>query len=218
MEKFTRLSGAAAPLMRRNVDTDVISPMARIVAEPHDTLGRWAFEPWRYLADGSENPEFVLNREPFRGAPILIVGPNFGCGSSREMAVWGIAQMGFRSVIGSSFGDIFHTNCFKNGVLPVRLPEATVEELAEQAAGGNARFTVDLEAQVVIDARGREIPFQVGRNEREMLLAGLDEIGMTLRHLPALDAFQSADRQARPWVYAVEEVEFKAEQDESLKL
>jgi 3-isopropylmalate/(R)-2-methylmalate dehydratase small subunit len=210
MEPFTRLSGAAAPLMRRNVDTDIISPMARIVNEPHDTLGRFAFEPWRFLPDGSENPDFILNQAPFRGAPILITGANFGCGSSREMAVWSIAQMGFRCVIGSSFGDIFHNNCFKNGVLAIRLPEATAEELAEQAGGGNARFTVDLEEQVIIDARGREIPFQVGAGEREMLLAGLDEIGMTLRHLDRLEAFQAADRQARPWVYAVEAVEYEA--------
>lgn len=211
MEPFTKVSGPAAPLMRRNVDTDIISPMARIVAEPHDQLGRWAFEPWRYREDGSEDPDFVLNREPFRGAPILITGPNFGCGSSREMAVWSLAQMGFRCIIGSSFGDIFHNNCFKNGVLPIRLPEETVEELAEQAAGGNARLTVDLEAQVVIDARGREIPFEVGEAEREMLLAGLDEIGMTLRHLEALEAFQVKDRQARPWVYAVEDAEYAGE-------
>ena len=209
MEPFTKLSGAAAPLMRRNVDTDIISPMARIVNEPHDQLGRWAFEPWRFLPDGSENPDFVLNQEPFRGAPILITGPNFGCGSSREMAVWGIAQMGFRCVIGSSFGDIFHSNCFKNGVLPIRLPEATVEELAEQAGGGNARFTIDLESQVIVDARGREIPFEVGAGEREMLLAGLDEIGMTLRRLDELEAFQDADRRARPWVYAAEAVEYE---------
>lgn len=198
MTPFTRLAGIAAPLPQPNIDTDVIVRVERCARVPKGALGRWAFEAWRYRADGSENPEFTLNRAPWRHATILVCGENFGCGSSREMAVWAIAGMGIRCVIAPSFGEIFYGNCFQNGVLPVRLPAATVAQLMARAgAPDTARFEVDLERQRI----NGDTPFTVEPLRRAMLLAGLDEIGMTLAREPEIAAFQAADRQRRPWIY-----------------
>ena len=148
MDKFATLNSAAAPILRENIDTDVIIPISRLVGNSvRGTLGQWCFTPLRYKPDGSENPEFVLNREPYRGAQILLTGVNFGCGSSREGAVWALHEMGIRCVIGSSFGDIFFNNCFQNGLLPVVLDRQTVESLAREveASQGAGRVSVDLE-------------------------------------------------------------------------
>jgi len=203
MEKFTKLSGPAAPLMRANVDTDLIIRIQRLVGTGRTGLGPYAFENLRFLADGSENPDFVLNKAPYREAPILLAGANFGCGSSREGAVWALMGAGIRCVIAPSFGDIFHNNCFKNGVLPVRLPREICEKLMEDAKmGGNARISVDLERQVVVRPNGEEIPFQIDPLRRHLMLNGLDDIGQTMQHAPAIDGFEARQRAAQPWLYA----------------
>ncbi len=202
MEKFTRLTGIAAPLMRPNIDTDVIIPIDDCVSVPRAEQGRCAFRAWRYLADGSDNPNFVLNREPFRNAVILIAGINFGCGSSREPAVWALMGLGIRAIIAPSFGDIFYNNCFQNGVLPIMLPEETVRAIAaEVEAAPDAPITVDLENRVITNARGLRISFSIDGARRFALLEGLDEVGMTLKREAKIAAWQNSDRLRRPWVY-----------------
>ncbi len=207
MEAFVRHTGIAAPLLRDNIDTDLLIPSREITSPGKDGYGEKLLAPWRYLpaADGArvENPEFVLNRPAFRQAGILIAGRNFGSGSSREAAVWAVRQFGLRCVIAPSFGAIFQNNCYRNGVLPVVLPEAEVAALAQEAEGGTLLLTVDLEANAVC-AGERRWPFAVPASERAMLLEGLDAIGLTLaRNGARIAAFQHADRAARPWVWAV---------------
>jgi 3-isopropylmalate/(R)-2-methylmalate dehydratase small subunit len=200
-DRFTVVAGVAAPLMRPNIDTDTVIRIERLTnTEPKDTAP-WLFEALRFDAEGRENPDFVLNQPPFRDAPILLAGENFGCGSSREGAVWALKHSGIRCVIAPSFGDIFANNCFQNFVLPVVLPAEQVTRLAEQCAGGNARVTVDLERQMVISPHGEEMPFEIQAIRRTALLEGLDEIGLTMLHAAAIAAFQANDRAARPWVW-----------------
>jgi len=188
--------------MRSNVDTDIITPMARLVMAEKGDMHLYAFEPWRFLEDGSENPDFVLNQDAFRRAEILITGPNFGCGSSREGAVWAIRGLGIRCLIGSSFGDIFYNNCFQNGILPVVLPAETVERFAALAEDGNGGpFTVDLEAYRITTPNGETYAFEIEAGRRRQLLDGLDDIGLTLKRAGDIDAFRAADREERPWVY-----------------
>lgn len=201
MDRFQMLSGAAAPLMRANLDTDTIIRIERLTGTTPQQMGPWAFEALRFRADGTEEPDFVLNQPQFRGAPILLAGDNFGCGSSREGAVWALKHSGVRCVIAPGFGDIFYSNCFQNGLLPVVLPAGQVERLAEQCAGGNARVTVDLGRQVVISPRGEQMPFAIETIRREALMEGLDDIGLTLKQADSIAAFQARDRQARPWVW-----------------
>lgn len=202
MQKFTRLTAIAAPLPQANVDTDFIIRVERCARASKDEMGRYAFESARFLPGGAENPAFVLNREPWRRAQILVCGDNFGCGSSREMAVWALAGMGIRCVIATSFGDIFHGNCLQNGVLAIRLPRKDVDTLLALASDpASATLTVDLERQV-IGAWGREeIPFLVDPMQRKALLEGLDAIGVTLAHEAEIAAWQAADRERRPWVW-----------------
>ncbi len=200
MTGFTTLSGTAAPLMRANIDTDIIIRIERLTGTTPEQMGPWAFEALRFRADGSEDPAFVLNQPPFRGAPILLAGANFGCGSSREGAVWAMQGFGIRCVIASSFGDIFYNNCFQNRLLPVVLPAEQVEALAAACAGGNARVTVDLERQLVIGPHGEAFPFSIEALRREAMLHGLDEIGLTLLHEAAITAFKARDAADRPWV------------------
>src|SRR5438105_3506318 len=159
---FTSLSAIAAPVMRSNIDTDVIIRIERIVGNSvRGNLGKWAFGSLRYLPDGSENPEFILNREPYRQAEILITGPNFGCGSSREAAVWSLQEMGIRAVIGSSFGDIFFANCFQNGVLPIVVDKVVADGLAAEIeiTQGAGRISIDLEAQTITSPAGKTVRF-----------------------------------------------------------
>lgn len=203
MQPFTTVTGAAAPLMMTNVDTDVIVRIERLTTLPKDALGPFAFEALRYLdadegADRVEDPAFVLNGAPFRGAPILLADDNFGCGSSREGAVWALQGMGFRCVIAPGFGEIFASNCMQNGVLAIRLPRDVVARFAAQAADG-ASFTVDLREQVVVAPDRTRTAFAIEPLVRESLLAGLDAIGLTLRDTDAIDAWEAADRAARPW-------------------
>jgi 3-isopropylmalate/(R)-2-methylmalate dehydratase small subunit len=200
MQPFTRIAGPAAPLLRANVDTDVIIRIERLTGVPREQLGRYAFEALRYRGDGSEDPDFALNRTNFRNAPILIAGENFGCGSSREGAVWALMAAGLRCVIAESFGDIFYNNCFQNGMLPVVLPAVTVAELAGEAANG-APFTVDLVEQMILSPQGEAITFDIDTQRRQALLDGLDDISLTLKRLPEIVAWQSHDRMGRPWIW-----------------
>jgi 3-isopropylmalate/(R)-2-methylmalate dehydratase small subunit len=200
MQAFTTLQGPAAALLQPNIDTDVIIRIERLASLERDALGAYALEALRYRADGSEDPDFVLNRAPFRDAPILITGPNFGCGSSREGAVWALLARGIRCVIGESFGDIFFANCFQNGVLALRQPSETVARIAMLAAGG-APLTVDLVSQRLVLSTGEKISFEVDPMRRDALLEGLDDIGQTLKRGEAIGAWQQHDRQTRPWVW-----------------
>ena len=198
MQPFTTLTAVAAPFPQKNVDTDFIIRIERCTGTPKEELGRYAFEMARYLPGGGPNPGFVLNQPRYRGARILVCGEFFGTGSSREMAVWALAGMGIRCLIGPSFGQIFYGNCFQNGVLPITLPPATVAALMRRAAEpGAGPFTVDLERQTV----NGDIRFEIGARRRRMLLEGLDEIDLTLALEPKIAAFQDADRARRPWIY-----------------
>jgi 3-isopropylmalate dehydrogenase len=208
MEKFVRLTGAAVPLMRKNIDTDVVIPMRRLVGSQRKELGRYAFEAWRYRADGSEEPAFALNQARFREAKILIAGDNFGCGSSREHAVWALQGFGIRCVIAPSFGDIFFNNCIQNGMLAIRLPEPEVQRLAEEITGADKpEMTVDLEAQRITAPSGASVAFDIEPERRQGLLEGLDQIAMTLKLDSRIRAFQENDRRERPWIYRQEETE-----------
>ncbi len=194
MEPFTRLTGVVAALPRPNVDTDQIIPKQFLKRIERTGFGEFAFYDWRYLADGRPDPEFELNRPAYEGATILVAGRNFGCGSSREHAVWALREMGFRVIIASSFADIFYNNCIQNGVLPVVLPEEQVEELqrrAQQRPG--YRLSVNLEQQTMYDSEGFEETFDIDPFVRERLLGGLDEIGLTLQNEAEIAAFE-ADR------------------------
>lgn len=203
MDKFTTLTAVAAHYPRANVDTDLIIRVERCAKVEKGGLGPYAFEMARFLPDGSENPEFPLNREPFRQARILVGNINFGCGSSREMAVWAIAGLGIRCIIAPSFGEIFFGNCFQNGLLPIVLPQAAVEKLgaALDADPERARVTVDLAQQVVVGPDGARLPFEIEPLRKKALLEGLDEIGLTRLRNAEITAFQEKDRARRPWVY-----------------
>jgi 3-isopropylmalate/(R)-2-methylmalate dehydratase small subunit len=202
MEQFVRLKALAAPLLLPNVNTDVMIPSREVTSPSREGYGEKLFASWRYLEpDRRPNPDFVLNRVPFDRAQILVAGENFGCGSSREMAVWAIRQFGFRCVIAPSFGAIFQANCHRNGVLPVVLPKADVEALGREAEAGVLELDVDLESCTVSAPGGRTFRFEVGGPEREMLLAGLDAIGLTLTRRDQITAFQARDRAARPWIW-----------------
>jgi 3-isopropylmalate/(R)-2-methylmalate dehydratase small subunit len=203
MQAFTKLTGIAAPLPKANVDTDQIIPARFLKSISRLGFGKNLFANFRFKEDGKENPDFVLNQEPYRKAEILIAFENFGCGSSREHAPWALLDFGIRCVIAPDFADIFNNNCFKNGVLPVRLPREICEKLMEDAKmGGNARISVDLERQVVVRPNGEEIPFQTDPLRRHLMLNGLDDIGQTMQHAPAIDGFEARQRAAQPWLYA----------------
>lgn len=203
-KSFTKLAAIAAPIMRSNIDTDVIIRIERLVGTGiRGTLGKWAFGSLRYLPDGSENPEFILNREPYRNAEVLITGPNFGCGSSREGAVWSLQEAGIRAIIGSGFGDIFFANCFQNGILPIIVDKEIVDTLAmevEQSQGAG-RVGIDLEGQTITAPSGKVHRFEIDPRRRAGLLKGLDEIELTLQRDHEIRAFQAADRAERPWIH-----------------
>ncbi len=200
MEKFTSLTGVAAVMPEDNINTDLIMPMTWL-QRLHVDYGLGLFAGRRFRADGSEDPDFILNREPFRHSKILIGGENFACGSSREHAVWGLTGFGIRCVIAPSFGEIFFSNCFRNGVLAVVLPAAEVQALGKAAAGG-APVTVDLGQCKISMADGAHWPFTLDPVRRDMLLAGVDEIAFALSHLPSIEAHEAEDRRKAPWRYA----------------
>lgn len=192
MQKFTKLTGVAAPLDLINIDTDMIIPKNFLKTIARTGLGKNLFDEMRFNKDGSEIPDFVLNQSAYRNAEILVAGDNFGCGSSREHAPWALLDFGIRCVISTSFADIFYNNCFKNGVLPVKLPRAQIDKLMEQAdRGSNATFTVDLETQVITSPDGEEIPFEMEEFRRHCLLNGLDDIGLTLQKEEKISSFEA---------------------------
>lgn len=222
MEQFIRISGVAAPLMRANIDTDLLIPSKEMTGTGREGYGEKLLAPWRYLTPPEaerqqdvvvddprvdprlqriENPDFVLNKAPFRQAVILIAGENFGSGSSREQAVWALRQYGFRCLIAPSYGAIFRNNCYRNGILPVVLPAVDVQQLADEAQDGRLVLTVDLSDCSISRTDGLRRAFEVPANDRSMLLEGFDAIGLTLRRQRAIEAFQAADRIARPWIW-----------------
>jgi 3-isopropylmalate dehydrogenase len=203
MDKVTLIAGTAAPFLNRNVDTDTIIRIQRLMAFGRGSLGPYCLESLRFRPDGSEDESFVLNQPRYRGSSILIVGENFGCGSSREAAVWSLYDYGIRSIIGSSFGDIFYTNCLQNGLLPVTLPVEQVRALAQNVAqSASAILQVDLRSQKLMNAHGEIIEFSIDATQRRALLEGLDEIDMTLKLESSITAHQAQTESERPWNYA----------------
>ncbi len=204
MQPFTVLTAVAAPLPLANVDTDKIIPSRFLKTIKRTGLGQHLFDTLRFDADGRERADFVLNQPAYREAGVLIAHENFGCGSSREHAPWALLDFGIRCVIAPSFADIFHANCFKNGMLPIALPREVCDALmADAALGANARITVDLTRQVVVRPSGEEIPFAVDSFRKRLLLEGLDEIGQTMQHAPAIDAYEARARADAPWMPAI---------------
>lgn len=200
MDKFTKLTGVAAPLPQINVDTDMIIPKQFLKTIQRSGLGKNLFDEMRYDSEGNENPDFVLNRPAYRNAQILVSGENFGCGSSREHAPWALLDFGIRCVIAPSFADIFFNNCFKNGILPIALPQEDVDKLMDDAErGSNAVLTVDLENQVITGPDGGSIAFEVDPFRKHCLLNGLDDIGLTLEKVDAIDAFEAEMAARQPW-------------------
>ena len=201
MEKFTQLTGVAAPLPLINVDTDMIIPKQFLKTIKRSGLGRNLFDEMRYDTQGNEIPDFVLNRPAYRDAQILVAGENFGCGSSREHAPWALLDFGIRAVIAPSYADIFFNNCFKNGILPIVLPQEEVDALMKDAEkGANARMTIDLEAQTVTSSDGRVFHFEVDPFRKHCLLNGLDDIGLSLEKAAFIESFEAKSAQSRPWV------------------
>ena len=199
MDSFTALTAVAAPLPLANVDTDKVIPARFLKTIKRTGLGVHLFDTLRYRPHGDENPDFVLNQEPYRHAQIIIAHENFGCGSSREHAPWALLDFGIRCVIAPDFADIFHNNCFKNGILPLRLPRAVCDQLMDDAKlGGNARLTVDLERQVVVRPNGEEIRFEIDPFRKHLLLNGLDDIGQTMQHASAIDAYEATAGREHP--------------------
>lgn len=210
MQKFTLHKGLVAPMDRENVDTDAIIPKQFLKSIKKTGFGPNLFDEWRYLDQGEPgipesqrkpNPDFVLNQPRYKGASILIARKNFGCGSSREHAPWALDQFGFRAVIAPSFADIFFNNCFKNGLLPIVLPEATVAQLFDEvAAFPGYQLTIDLERQVIVRPQGEEIPFEVQAFRKYCLLNGFDDIGLTLRQSDKIKAFEAQRLATKPWL------------------
>ena len=204
MQAFTTLTGVAAPLPLANVDTDKIIPARFLKTIKRTGLGANLFDTLRFDGTGAERPDFVLNTEPYRHAQILIAHENFGCGSSREHAPWALLDFGIRCVIAPSFADIFNNNCFKNGILPVRLSREVCDQLMEDARmGGNARITVDLARQVVVRPNGEEIAFSIDAFRKQLMLLGLDDIGQTMQRAAGIDAFEAQRRQDSAWMPAI---------------
>ena len=201
MQKFTSLTGVAAPLPMINIDTDKIIPKQYLKTIERTGLGKGLFDEMRYNSDGSEKPEFVLNQPAYRQSKILVAGENFGCGSSREHAPWALLDYGIRCIIASSFADIFYNNCFKNGVLPLVVPEAIVAQLMEDAGkGANAVLTIDLENQTISRPDGEKVPFQIDPFRKHCLLNGLDDIGLTLEKGASIDGYEDRLKLSQPWL------------------
>jgi len=200
MEKFTRLEGVAAPLRIVNVDTDMIIPKQYLKTLKRTGLGKGLFSEMRYKDDGSENPDFVLNKPAYRNAKIIVADDNFGCGSSREHAPWALMDYGIRCVISTQFGDIFYNNCFKNGVLPIKVSPEDLEKLFDDAErGANATLSIDLEKQEIRGPDGGVVKFEIDPHRKHCMLNGLDDIGQTRLKQAKIDSFEAQSRAARPW-------------------
>ncbi|MFZ8940644.1 MAG: 3-isopropylmalate dehydratase small subunit [Gemmobacter sp.] len=201
MDSFTNLTGIAAPMPLVNIDTDMIIPKQFLKTIKRSGLGRNLFDEMRYDREGNEIADFVLNRPAYRQAQILVAGDNFGCGSSREHAPWALLDFGIRCVISTSFADIFYNNCFKNGILPVTLPAEAVAHLMKDAEkGANARIMIDLPAQTVTAADGTVFAFDIDPFKKHCLINGLDDIGLSLEKVSAIDAYEAQARTQRPWL------------------
>ena len=201
MEKFEKLTAIAAPMPLINIDTDMIIPKQFLKTIKRSGLGVSAFHEMRYHLDGSDNPDFILNKEAYQGVNILVAGDNFGCGSSREHAPWALLDFGIRCVISTSFADIFYNNCFKNGILPVIVTEDELLLLMKDAEkGSNARMVIDLEKQHIQTSDGEVINFDIDQHRKHCLINGLDDIGLTLEKVTSIDAFESQMAQSTPWV------------------
>ena len=201
MDKFTVLEGVAAPMKMINVDTDMIIPKQYLKTIKRTGLGTGLFSEMRFKDDGSENPDFVLNKPAYRHAKILVAGDNFGCGSSREHAPWALLDFGIRCVISTSFADIFYNNCFNNGILPVVVSPEDLEKLFDDARrGANATLTVDLEAQEIRGPDGGVVRFEIEASRKQKLLSGLDDIGITMERAPAIAGFEQRNAGTRPWI------------------
>lgn len=200
MDKFTTLTGIAAPMPLVNIDTDMIIPKQFLKTIQRSGLGKNLFDEMRYTPAGEEIADFVLNQPAWRKAEIIVAGDNFGCGSSREHAPWALLDFGIRCVISTSFADIFYNNCFKNGILPIVLPQEAVDVLmADARKGANARMTVDLPAQTVTTSDGQSFAFEIDAFKKHCLLNGLDDIGLTLEKATAIDAFEKKNATLHPW-------------------
>ncbi|MEK1886100.1 MAG: 3-isopropylmalate dehydratase small subunit [Phyllobacterium sp.] len=200
MDKFTKLTGVAAPLPIVNVDTDMIIPKDYLKTIKRTGLGTGLFAEMRYNEDGSENPDFVLNKPAYRKAQILVAGDNFGCGSSREHAPWALLDFGIRCVISTSFADIFYNNCFKNGILPIRVSHEDLDKLMDDAQrGANATLSIDLEDMTIKGPDGGTIKFDLDEFRRYCMLNGLDDIGLTMEKAGMIDTFETANAEKRPW-------------------
>jgi 3-isopropylmalate/(R)-2-methylmalate dehydratase small subunit len=200
MDRFTTLTGVAAPLEIMNVDTDMIIPKQYLKTIKRTGLGAGLFAEMRFDDDGRENPDFVLNKPAYRSAKILVAGDNFGCGSSREHAPWALLDFGIRCVISTSFADIFYNNCFKNGILPITVSPEDLEKLLDDASrGSNATISVDLEAKEIRGPDGGVVTFDLDEFKRHCLLNGLDDIGLTMEKAPSIATFEQRAAESRPW-------------------
>jgi 3-isopropylmalate/(R)-2-methylmalate dehydratase small subunit len=201
MEPFKKLDAVAAPLDMINVDTDMVIPKQFLKTIHRTGLGKALFDEMRYNPDGSEKPDFVLNKPQYRNAQILVTGENFGCGSSREHAPWALLDFGIRCIIAPSFADIFYNNCFKNGILPIKLPQEIVDKLLDDAGrGANARISVDLEAKEIRGPDGGMVKFEIDEFRRQCLLNGWDDIGLTLRDEDKISQYETRHKHDAPWV------------------
>ena len=211
MQKFTRLEGLVAPLDRANVDTDAVIPKQFLKSIKRTGFGPTLFDDWRYLDPGEPgmdhgkrriNPDFVLNQPRYKGAQILLARENFGCGSSREHAPWALDDYGFRAIIAPSFADIFFNNCFKNGLLPIRLPDEQVDELFKAVTANEGyKLAIDLERQTISAPDGKVYKFEVEAFRKHCLLNGLDDIGLTLQHVDEIKTYEARRRQEAPWLF-----------------
>ena len=201
MEKFNTLTGVAAPMDMINIDTDKIIPKLHLRTIKRTGLGKVLFDEMRFEADGTEKPDFILNKEPYRNAKIIVAGDNFGCGSSREHAPWALLDFGIRCVISTSFADIFYNNCFKNGILPIRVSKDQLDALMADASDTeNPELTVDLVNMQIRRPNGVTVPFELDAFRRECLLDGLDDIGLTMQKGDKIDAFEAKQQETQPWL------------------
>ncbi|MDH5489631.1 MAG: 3-isopropylmalate dehydratase small subunit [Rhodospirillaceae bacterium] len=201
MEKFTKLTGVAAPMPIRNIDTDMIIPKQFLKTIKREGLGKNLFDEMRYLDDGSENPDFVLNKPAYRKASIIVAGDNFGCGSSREHAPWALNDFGIKVIISTSFADIFYNNSFKNGMLPIKVDEQTLAKLMDDAErGSNATLTINLETQTIEGPDGGVVNFEIDPFRKQCLLEGLDDIGLTMKKSAKIDEYEQKQKTLQPWL------------------
>lgn len=202
MKKFETFTGVAAPMPIRNIDTDMIIPKQFLKTIKREGLGVHLFDEMRYLDDGTENPDFVLNKDAYRKAQIIVASDNFGCGSSREHAPWALNDFGISVIISTSFADIFYNNSFKNGMLPIRVDEDTLAKLMDDAERGqNAQLTIDLENQTISGPDGGSVHFEIDPFRKKCLLEGLDDIGLTLNKGDSIDTFEDQQKASQPWLY-----------------